>query len=110
MENNLKFLYESNDGIVICIKLVPNSSHNKVVDYTDEYVRIKISSPPIENKANKELVLFLSDILNVNKSKIKLVAGDKSKLKKVLITNIKREYITQKFMFMLDFEKKENKG
>lgn len=106
MENNLKFLYESNDGIVICIKLVPNSAHNRVVDYTDEYVRIKISSPPIENKANKELVCYLSDILDINKSKIKLVSGDKSKLKKVLISNTKIEYITQKFMFMLDFENK----
>lgn len=100
MPNN--YLYETQDGIIFCVKLVPNSSHNKVVDFTDEYVRIKISSPPIENKANKELIAFCSDLFDVNKSKLKLVSGDKSKLKKILITNSKIDDITQKLMFVLD--------
>ena len=104
MDNVLNFINITNDGLVISVKLVPNSSVNKLVDSTDEYIRIKISAPPIENKANKELISFLSDILDINKSKIKIISGEKSKLKKVFIAETKIENISQKIMFMLESE------
>lgn len=78
------------------VKLTPNSSKDEVVGYCDEYVKIKVSAPPNENKANKKLILFLSEFLNVSKSNIELISGDKSRLKKILIKNIKEENIVQK--------------
>ena len=96
------YLIETTDGIVFNVKLVPNSSFSKVVDFTEEYVRIKISAPPIENKANKELIEFCSDLFDVNKSKLKIISGEKSKVKKVLIIGSKYSDIIQKLMFVLD--------
>lgn len=96
------YLIETTDGIVFNVKLVPNSSFSKVVDFTEEYVRIKISAPPIENKANKELIEFCSDLFDVNKSKLKIISGEKSKVKKVLIIGAKYSDIIQKLLFVLD--------
>ena len=104
---NMNFLTKTDNGIILSLKLVPNSSFSKVVDYTDEYVRVKISSPPIENKANKELISFCSKLLDVNKSKIEIVSGEKSKLKKVLIKDTKLEEVTKTLMFVLDSLHKE---
>ncbi len=111
MPEKSNYIYQTQTGIVISIKLIPNSSYNKIIDYTDEYIRIKISSPPVENKANNELISFLSNNLSVNKSKIKIINGEKSKLKKVLIEdkNIQKEDIMKKIMFMLDSEYKKKK-
>ena len=103
----MKFISETQNGIILSIKLVPNSSFSKVVDFTEEYIRIKISSPPIENKANKELVLFCSKTFDVNKSKIEIISGEKSKLKKVLFKEINFDELTQKVMFVLDSLHKE---
>lgn len=110
MENNNKYLLNTTNGIIFNVKLVPNSSFSKIVDYTEEYVRIKISAPPIENKANKELIEFCSKLFDVNKSKLKIVSGDKSKLKKILIQDTSFEVISQKLMFVLNSLQKENKG
>ena len=96
------YLLDTTDGIIFCIKLVPNSSFSKIVDYTDDYVRIKISAPPIENRANKELIGFCSELFDVNKSKLSIVSGEKSKIKKVLIKGSKIEEVTQKLMFVLN--------
>ena len=96
------YLIETTDGILFNVKLVPNSSFSKVVDFTEEYVRIKISAPAIENKANKELIEFCSDLFKVNKSKIKIISGEKSKIKKVLITDAVYSDVIQKLMFVLD--------
>lgn len=103
----MKFLNETTNGIILSVKLVPNSSFSKIVDYCDEYIRIKISSPPIENKANKELILFCSKTLDINKSKLEIVSGEKSKLKKLLIKDTKLEDLRQKLIFVLDSLHKE---
>ena len=102
--NNI--LEKVNSGIVFNVKLVPNSSFSKIVDFTEDYVRIKISSPPIENRANKELIEFCSKTFNVNKSKISILSGEKSKIKKVLIKDTNLDYISEKLMFVLDSLKK----
>lgn len=96
------YLTETTEGIIFAVKLVPNSSFSKIVDYADDYVRIKISAPPIENRANKELIEFCSDLFDVNKSKIKIISGEKSKIKKVLISDANFQDVMQKLMFVLN--------
>lgn len=107
MINVNSILQAVSNGIIFNVKLVPNSSFSKIVDYTEEYVRIKISSPPIENKANKELITFCSKFFDVNKSKISIVSGEKSKLKKVLIQDSSIVELSQKLIFVLDSIHKE---
>ncbi len=83
-------------GIVLNIKLTPNSSKNEIVGYNDDYLKIRISAPPNENKANKKLVEFISDWLKVPKSNISIISGDKSRIKKLLLKNIQEIDLTQK--------------
>ena len=108
MDNISKILTETDSGVVFNVKLVPNSSFTKIADYTEEYVRIKISSPPLENRANKELIEFCSDMFDVSKSKISLISGEKSKLKKVLIKDTKLDLLSQKLLFVLNSVNKIN--
>ena len=107
MESDYKFLTQDDIGVYINIKLVPNSAFNKIVDFNEEFLKIKISSPPIENRANKELISFCSDVFSINKSKIKLVSGEKSKIKKILLYDTKIEDVIQIIMFMLNSENKK---
>ncbi len=107
MDVKFSFISETKDGVILFVKLVPNSSYSKIVDYNEEYVRIKISSPPIEGKANSELISFCSKIFDVNKSKLQIISGEKSKLKKILIKDTNLDFITQKLIFMLDSVNKD---
>ena len=104
--NNI--LEQKNDGIIFNIKLVPNSSFSKIVDFTDDFVRIKISSPPIENRANKEIIEFCSKLFDINKSRISIISGEKSKIKKIFIKDTNFDDISKKLMFVLNSIKKEN--
>jgi uncharacterized protein YggU (UPF0235/DUF167 family) len=42
-----------------------------------------VLSPPIKNKANKEMIRLLADYYNVNKSAIKIIKGEHSREKLV---------------------------
>jgi len=87
MQNNINnsYIKLTDGGVNLTVKVVPNSSKSEIVEKTEEFVKIKLKSQPIEGKANKELVNFLSDFLKVPKSKIEILRGEKNKLKIVKI-------------------------
>ena len=69
------------NGVTFRAKVIPNSSVSKIMEVTEEFVKIKLNSPPIEGRANKEVINLLSKVLDIPKTSIELVSGDKSKLK-----------------------------
>ena len=75
---------EIEDGIIIKIKIEPNSSKNDII-LEEEFIKIKVTAQPIENKANKALVEFLSKRFKVPKTSIEILKGDTSKEKTLLI-------------------------
>lgn len=79
------FYKEKDDGILLKIKAVPNSSKNEICGLLDDALKVKIKAPAVENKANEELVKFFSKLLKVPKSAIVLKSGDTSKLKTLYI-------------------------
>ena len=46
-------------------------------------LKVRVTSPPVEEAANKELIRFLAHLLNVKKSDIALVAGAHSRRKQL---------------------------
>lgn len=80
---------ETSDGLLIRIKIVPNSSKNDLI-IEDEFIKVKVTAQPIENKANKALIEFLSKRFKVPKTSIEIVKGETSK-EKTLLFSIKDE-------------------
>lgn len=82
----IKEKINTNNEQKLYIKVVANSKKNSIEFPTDsDYIKIKISKPATEGKANKELIQYLSDVLDIPKSRISIVSGEKSSLKCLLI-------------------------
>jgi len=70
------------------IKVIPRANKNEIVGkMADGTLKIKLKAPPVDGKANEELVKFLSKELGVSKSEICIVGGQKTRTKLVQITN-----------------------
>lgn len=67
------------------IKVIANSKNNSI-EFCDDYVKIKVVEPAIEGKANKGIIKFLSNELNIPKSRIILVSGQTSSIKMIEIS------------------------
>ena len=87
------FYKNENNGIILKIKAVPNSSKNEICGVLDDFLKVKIKAPAVENKANEELIKFLAKLLKLPKNSIVLKSGATSKLKSVYIEN----YTIEKF-------------
>ena len=66
------------------IRISPNASKNEIIK-SEDGVKIKITAQPIEGKANKAVVEFLSKEFKIPKSSIEIVKGTTSKEKTILI-------------------------
>lgn len=75
---------ETKDGIEFQLRISPNASKNEVIK-TSESVKIKITAPPVDGKANKCLIEYLSKLFRVPKTSIVILRGETSKDKTLLI-------------------------
>jgi len=51
-------------------------------------VKVCITAPPVENKANEAVIRFMADLFGVPKSKVSIKSGRQSRNKKVIISNM----------------------
>jgi uncharacterized protein (TIGR00251 family) len=72
----------------VSVSVQPNAKKSEIVEYSDQKVKVRIKASPIENKANLELISFLSEILGIAKSDIAVISGKTSKNKIVAIENL----------------------
>lgn len=72
------------------LKISPNASKNEIIK-TDTEVKIKLTAQPIEGKANKCLIEFLSKQFKIAKSNIEILRGETGREKTLLFKNLDEE-------------------
>jgi len=75
----------------IAVQAHPGAKRNEVVRLEDDVWHLKIAAPPTEGKANKELIEFLSEILDVSKSRITLDKGATGHRKLISLEGLTKE-------------------
>ncbi len=78
------------------VQIQPGSVQNKVVSYKDGILKLKITAPPVEGKANQKLIGFLSDLLDIPKSYIAIKSGLTGKQKTLAFTGITATNLMQR--------------
>lgn len=95
-------LHDGKKGAALAIRVTPRASRNEIAEVlSDGTVRIRLTAPPVEGKANEALVKFLADILDVAPSRIEIVAGVTGRDKLVSILELDAETVHQKILHQL---------
>jgi uncharacterized protein len=79
---------EKPDGVFFQIKVLPRSSRCEVAGVHGDALKIKITAPPLEGKANDEVVRFLSKHLGVKVAQVSIVNGEHSRIKTIAVTGM----------------------
>ena len=87
-ENNISFCKsdEKNDSFFITLYIKPNTKHEKLY-FDSNKLFLDISAPPVKGKANFAIINFLANRLNISKSSIIIIKGQKSSIKTIKITS-----------------------
>jgi len=77
------------------VKIQPNSSKNEIAGFEGEVLKIRIKAAPEKDKANLELIRFLSKKFNISRSDITIIKGRTSRKKMLQLENISRKDLEQ---------------
>jgi hypothetical protein len=69
----------------IQVKVKPNSQEQKIEELADGSLSIRLKTPPIDGKANQELIEILAKKFQVTKSQITIKSGASGRNKLVEI-------------------------
>lgn len=83
--NNPKFK-DGKTGAALTVRVTPRSKKNEIVEILDDgTLKIRLTAPPLEGRANRVLIQFLAEVLSVPESRIDIVAGETGRNKLVTI-------------------------
>ncbi len=78
-------------SVTIEVLIQPRSSRDEIAGIHDGRLKIKISAPPIEGKANERLTEVIGKVFGVPKSSVDIVRGKSSKIKTLKIYGVDRK-------------------
>ena len=79
---------ENNGSICLPVKVQPRSSRNGIIGLYDGALKISLTSPPVDGKANADLTKFLAKKLHISKSSIEIISGQTGRNKHLAIKGI----------------------
>ena len=75
-------------GIAFRIRVVPRASRSEIAGIQDDALKVRITAPPVEGRANEECIRLLAEKLGVKKAQVTIIAGHSSRAKTVAVTGI----------------------
>ena len=90
-------LHDGERGAALSIRVTPRAAKNEITQIrADGTIKIRLTAPPVEGKANQALIEFLAEILEVRPSQIDILAGESGRDKLVSVVGLDAEAAQQR--------------
>ena len=78
------------NALLLSLRIQPRASKDELVGPHGGHLKVRITTPPVDGKANEHLLKFLAKTFGIAKSQISLISGKTSREKRVLINSPKK--------------------
>jgi uncharacterized protein (TIGR00251 family) len=80
-------------SVTFYVQVQPRASRDAIEGEHGDALKIRLTAPPVDDRANQALVRLLAERLNVPRAAVRIVAGEKSRRKRVTVAGVKREQV-----------------
>jgi uncharacterized protein (TIGR00251 family) len=87
---------EGDKGATFAVRVQPRASRNAVVGEMGDALKIALSAPPVDGKANEACVDFVANLLKVPRSSVTIASGETSRNKVVRIAGMRASEVEQR--------------
>jgi uncharacterized protein (TIGR00251 family) len=92
-------LHEQGGAVVFTVRVQPRASRDEISGVVEGALKIRLRAPAVENRANEALCEFLADLLKRPKSAVRILSGDRSRTKRVVIDGVTRQQVESLLFF-----------
>ena len=81
------YVTQQGNRLILSVRVSPNAKRSGIEGvWNGTHLKIALSAPPVDGKANEALIDFLADLCGIRKSAIALLSGQTGRLKRVSLT------------------------
>jgi len=74
------------DDLILSVRVQPRASRDRVVGLQGDRLKIQVTAPPVEGRANAHLLKVLAGVFGVPPKQVALISGDTGRDKRLRVT------------------------
>jgi uncharacterized protein (TIGR00251 family) len=89
-------LKESQAGTTFAVKIHPRAKKNAITGQVGDALKVALTAPPIDGKANAACIEFFAKLLNVPRSSVTIAAGQTSRNKVIRVAGLTAQQVRER--------------
>jgi uncharacterized protein len=90
-------IQERDGEMIFAVRVVPRASRNAIEGEYQGALKVRLTAPPVDDRANDALRRLLAGRLKAPVSAVRIVAGEKSRTKRVSVVGVTRAEVAALF-------------
>ena len=89
-------IHETSTGVSFAVKVHPRAKKDAITGELGDSVKLSLTSPPVEGKANEACIEFFAKLLRVPRSSVSIASGLTSRNKVIRVDGVTSEYVQER--------------
>ena len=86
-------IHKSGQGVSFAVKVHPRAKKNAITGELGDALKVSLTTPPVEGRANEACIEFFAKLLNVPRSSVTIASGQTSRNKVIRVTGLTAEQV-----------------
>jgi uncharacterized protein (TIGR00251 family) len=88
-------------GATFQVKVHPRARKNAITGEVSDALKLALTAPPVEGRANEACITFLAEVLNLPRSSVTIAAGENSRNKVICVPALSAAQVEEKLQAAL---------
>jgi uncharacterized protein (TIGR00251 family) len=89
-------------GATFQVKVHPRARKNAITGVVGDALKLALTAPPVEGRANEACISYLAEFLNVARSSVTIAAGETSRQKLIRVAGMQAAQVEERLRPVLD--------
>lgn len=89
-------IQETAKGLTFAVKVHPRSRKNAITGTVGEALKLALTAPPVDGKANQAVIEFFADLFQIPRASVTIASGETNRSKIVRITGATAEQLRRR--------------
>jgi uncharacterized protein (TIGR00251 family) len=86
------------DGATFAVRVHPRAKKNAITGEIGDALKVSLTAPPVEGRANEACIEFFAKLLKVPRSSVTIASGQASRNKVVRVAGATEQYVRDQFV------------
>jgi hypothetical protein len=89
-------IHEFDDGVSFAVKVHPRAKKNAITGELGDALKVSLTTPPIDGRANEACIEFFAKLLKVPRSSVTIASGQSSRNKVIRVAGLSADQLRKR--------------